>query len=530
MKTARLVPPLLLTSAFGLGVLAGACTTREANLDHCSNNEGDRYCAQLSPETPFCSNGSDAACNGTFPTGCVAAEDLLEGCADPCGSLSAEECDGLAGGSSSGTSDGSGEPGTDSVSATEGATGSTTGGLPACDGPEDCGGDTPFCSELGECVSCSELADGDGACSDADAATPVCSEGVCVQCTDENAGACVDATPTCGSDNECVACTEHAHCPESACHLDGPDVGRCFDVGAVQMIADGTALTEAFDNAPDGGDLVLVLTGTISDYGNTSISFATSAEVAVIGDGSQLLTNDDLNPIVASGGESIVYFGGVSIGGNILGDGLACSGTSVWLDDSEVRSNDGVGLTVSGGCAAHLRRSVISDNDGGGMDASGATTRVLVETSVIASNGNGAGRGLVFDDAQIEMTFSTVVRNDGTSDDTLLCIGTAGGVIRNSILAGRDAPSISGACSNVMFSSNRTDTDVGGADNVSTDVPNEEDWFVAFFRGDYHLSAQGQDELDGIAMWQEGDPATDIDGEPVSTDSPSFPGYDQPSP
>ena len=31
-----------------------------------------------------------------------------------------------------------------------------------------------------------------------------------------------------------------------------------------------------------------------------------------------------------------------------------------------------------------------------------------------------------------------------------------------------------------------------------------------------------------IALWQPGDPVADIDGDPIPTDLPSFPGYDQP--
>jgi len=42
----------------------------------------------------------------------------------------------------------------------------------------------------GECVSCEELADGDGACAEQDGAMPLCVGGACVQCTEAAAEVC----------------------------------------------------------------------------------------------------------------------------------------------------------------------------------------------------------------------------------------------------------------------------------------------------------------------------------------------------
>ncbi|MEM7153934.1 MAG: right-handed parallel beta-helix repeat-containing protein [Myxococcota bacterium] len=528
MKTARLLSPLLLTSAFGLGALAGACTTREANPDHCSNNEGDQYCALISPDTPFCSNGNDAACNGSFPTGCVAAEDLLQGCADPCGSLSADECDGQADGSSSGTSGGTDDSGTDGMmTETEGSSGSTTENSTTCSGPEDCGGETPFCSDAGECVDCGGLADGDAACAEGDATTPVCDAGVCVQCTGENAGACVDATPTCGAANECVACSEHAHCPESACHLDGPDVGRCFDVGEVEMIADGAALTAALGELSAGDQAVFVLTA--GSYGVT-VGLADNVEVAFLSNEGAELSGAGIFDSVTLAGSAITYFGGVTIAGNTNAGGIACSGTSVWLDDSEVRNNDSVGLTVSGGCAAHLRRSVVSNNDSGGVEATGTTTVVSLETSVIASNGNGTSSfgGVDLDGAEFRAVYTTIAGNDSTDAAmSIRCQGSSSGDVRNSIVVGRDPDSV-GECPELVLANSGTD----GGDEPSNTVVGAFDisWFEDPAMGNFRLSDLGRDVFENIAMWQDGDPPTDIDGDPISMEAPSFPGYDQPSP
>ncbi|MEM7160544.1 MAG: right-handed parallel beta-helix repeat-containing protein, partial [Myxococcota bacterium] len=353
--------------------------------------------------------------------------------------------------------------------------------------------------------------------------------------------------------NECVACSEHAHCPESACHLDGPDVGRCFDVGEVEMIADGTALVNAFDNVPDGGDRVLMLTGGIDDYTGVSVDFTTNAEVAIIGDGTQILTGTSSGSFLQNGSDSIVYFGSVSIGGNLSGSGLACSGSSVWLDDSEVRNNDSVGLTVSGGCAAHLRRSVVSNNngtgatisgsgtsidllnsmfsnnDGGGIEAAGATTQVVLKTSVIASNGNNSSLfgGLSLDGTDLQAVYTTIAGNDSSNPQmSIRCLGSVSGMVRNSILVGEDPDSV-GECQELMLTNSGTD----GGDEPSNTVVGAFDvsWFEDPAMGDFRLSDLGRETFEGIAMWQDGDPQTDIDGDPISMETPSFPGYDQPS-
>jgi len=71
---------------------------------------------------------------------------------------------------------------------------------------------------------------------------------------------------------------------------------------------------------------------------------------------------------------------------------------------------------------------------------------------------------------------------------------------------------------------NALDHDLGGSNfNVGYDAT----WFSPD-DGDVHLTPAGEAVLMDIAMWQPGDPSADIDGDPIPTDVPSFPGYDQP--
>ena len=106
------------------------------------------------------------------------------------------------------------------------------------------------------------------------------------------------------------------------------------------------------------------------------------------------------------------YVAGVTLAGNVNGDGLSCSGTAVWLDDSEVRNNAQVGLDISGGCEAHLRRTVVRTNAEGGIDQTGGV--LSLKNSVSAANGGtfSAFGGISLDGVEIDITYSTIAGND----------------------------------------------------------------------------------------------------------------------
>ena len=156
-------------------------------------------------------------------------------------------------------------PGSDTETET---VGETTDG-DTCEGDGDCtDAGAPFCDAAGMCVACDGMPDPDAACAGADAAAPVCNDGGCVQCTAANAAACDGQTPVCDdAANACRGCEEHAECPDSACHLDGGDVGGCFAEADVQMIANATALETALSGLGADDQAVLVLAA--GTYGAT---------------------------------------------------------------------------------------------------------------------------------------------------------------------------------------------------------------------------------------------------------------------
>ena len=56
-------------------------------------------------------------------------------------------------------------------------------------------------------------------------------------------------------------CTEHEHCPDSACHLAGDLAGECFAPDEVTFVADGLELTALFESVYPGDRKVVILDG-----------------------------------------------------------------------------------------------------------------------------------------------------------------------------------------------------------------------------------------------------------------------------
>lgn len=515
-----------------LTVLALGCapeTTLSPDPTYCGNNDGDAFCVAADPGAPFCVAVADECLEAAgitieHPNGCVAEMPAPE-CRQPCGVGNGDSClDPTVGSESTGgeTENPSTTVDPDTTETESGE--STTTGPGGCMSNEEClSGDAPFCDPEGNCVACDGMPEPDAACAEADGETPVCEAGACVQCTGEKADACEGTTPVCGAENRCEGCTEHAQCPESACHLDGADAGACFDAADVQMVANTAALETALGGLSAEDDAVLVLTG--SDYSGLSVDLVASAEVAILGDGAQTLSGNSSGAFFGSGGNSYVYLAGVTLAGNVSGDGLSCSGASVWLDDAEVRNNAQVGLDVSGGCEAHLRRTVVRANNSGGVVVSGSVLRL--ENSAVGENVDTQDvAGIRITNGEFYATYTSVVANLAVMDsaDNIQCFGSPTGEVRNSIIVAQAGSSISN-CGGIDFSGNALDSSAFGLMNENTGY--NAAWFSPA-EGDFTLTASGQTTFMDIAQWVEGDPLFDFEGDAIPTDVPSFPGYDQP--
>lgn len=482
---------------------------------HCGSNLGDASC------------GDGMFCDACEPenNGCVAEQP-----SPSCHVEAVDDNGDVEESSSSGGSTGeSTDPMTSGVPTTEPS--GTTTGPQGCSDDRDCSGAAPFCGAMGECVSCEQMSDPDGACQGLDALMPVCSGGACVQCIAERAGACAGQTPICNASNECVACTEHDHCPDSACHLDGDLVGACFDSAEVVEITNTAELSAALEQLGTNDRAVFRLSS--GSYG-IPIAIGDEAEVAIIGQGATppVLNGDSvLQGAVAVGG-AILYLDGVLVS-NPLGSGVECAGapggTSLWLDDTDVRNCMRYGVEAAGECATHLRRTIIASNGDGGIVAEGAG-ELWVENSVVGLNGNDLTStfgGIRFNLTSVDITYSTLIGNESSNAarGSLFCLGGESGSIRNSIIVG-SGDSIDG-CDALTFETSAVDSSslAGSNPNVGAAMAG---WFLDLGMNNYRLSPDGETIFADIAMWQEGDPVVDVDGEPIPTMEPSLPGYDQP--
>ena len=345
-----------------------------------------------------------------------------------------------------------------------------------------------------------------------------------MECTDQQSAACGGQTPVCGADAVCVGCDEHAQCPESACHLDGDQAGACFEASEVVEVGSAAELSAAVAGLSADETAVIVLAS--GDYTGVTDEVTGSAEVAFIAaDGASISGNSGF-AVLGVSGDAIVYISGLSVGPNGTGAGLNCSGEAVWLDDAAVRNNAGVGLDISGGCRAHLRRSVVASNSGGGIDVSGGELNILNSAVVLNGGSVSAFGGIGADGTAISISYTSVVANDSSgAGASLRCVGANSGTVRNSIVVGEDSGSVD--CGDVTVSLSAVDESGLGATNepVGSFVPG---WFVNPAANNYHLTASGEAVFMDIAQWTKGDPLTDIDGDAIPQDMPSFPGYDQP--
>lgn len=503
----------LLPLGFGLGCLAACYPTKTIlNDEHCAVNGGDVYCAEQFPDKPFCQL---SACNGDDSPqwGCVAVQPSAE-CWAECGvevivSDGGVElgdlipCDGTDT-ESSGSETATTTDSTESTDATE-----TTGPM-LCQGPEDCRDPAlPFCDMTGACVACDGMPDPDGACAGADVNLPVCFEGACVACADGKTDACVGTTPICNTEtNVCEGCSEHDQCPDSACNMAA---GNCMDPGVVVHVdgdaanclaADGSmgnpycSITTALANS--GAEVVIILHGKngMMEYAEAnSIAkpvalFAAMDEIPVVRGQNATLT---VSPTGA------LFMRGVRLG-NGLASGMRINGGSAWIERSEIVNNAGGGIIV----------------DGGGM--------LMLENSFVG--GSSSNPAIMQVEGTIDINFSTLALAPAIETPTLECADGSGVEVRNSIVMSTNAAT-EVACANVTILSSALEMAMG--DNVAlgnVDI----NWFTDYLAGDFHLKSNNYPtEIQAAALWESGDPTTDIDGDlrPMADGTPDFAGADR---
>jgi len=463
---------------------------------YCGNNDGDAYCAREDPERPYCVLGFDecfeAANLGEFSNGCVAEAPPPE-CSSPCGIDNGDACVDPTDPTESSSGSTTDEPSSTTEDETE--TDAETDDLTTTTGPEcmdnaECMDPAlPFCIEQ-TCSPCSASVDvtPDEACAGLDEATPLCVDDACVQCTAEDASACGDTTPLCDAEsNTCVACSFHEECQDigsPACNLA---TGACFDPQAVTEVSlsSANALQNAINTVADGAEHAIVITG-----------------------------GSGLHTVTIDGGKSIAIVSNSSAVRAINGNTAAVltvtgNSTTAFLHRIRLEDSDDVGIAVSSGASLFADSTQVVQNDGGGIELAAGSSGFL-RNSMVGRNGDEfASTTGIGSAGELNVVYSSIVANDGDGADSIQCSGGSV-VVRNSILIGSDASSID--CGALDASNSAFDEAVAG--NGNEDVGSlDPGWFQSVAGADFRLTAAGQAEFADIAMWQNGDPPFDFEGD-----------------
>ncbi|MCY0986273.1 right-handed parallel beta-helix repeat-containing protein [Nannocystis sp. ILAH1] len=424
-------------------------------------------------------------------------------------------------------------------------TGPTTGNM-GCAGDGDCSDPAkPFCVDQA-CVGCGGTPDPDATCAEVDADTPVCNpdSGACVVCTPENKGLCADATPVCdAATNECVGCVEHDDCPDSACN---GETGACFaleyvvyvdgvaqcDIGDGTMAAPFCQITHALDhvamNDPSLGWTIKVKTG---NYIQPSLVVPEASNLAIVGDGGIAKIRSNAGPTLQINPSSKVLLGKLNLASNADDTGLTCTGSQLQGTDLTFSLNrQGY---VGTDCTAHFNRSVFYKNTSGGLSAFGAGATAIVN-SYISNNGSNAesnyGGLLTGQGHELSLVYSTVVNNlSEVGARSLLCMPDAGTTtVRNSVIIAFVAPSID--CATATFENSAIDEGkTDGDTNLAATMADAMTWFEGQVGGVY--KAKLDTPIATLAVWKDGDPATDFNGDPrPATDGETdYAGADRPA-
>ncbi|MDC0719488.1 right-handed parallel beta-helix repeat-containing protein [Nannocystis bainbridge] len=416
---------------------------------------------------------------------------------------------------------------------------------PACSSPAE-----PYCSGNGECVDCSGLA----SCAVVDPATPACdpATGLCVACTESDASGCTGTTPICDSALQtCQACTQHEQCTGGACDLE---TGACFlaedalwvaGAGACDDAASGSeaeplcTIAEALARVEPATPRAIRVRAAVYDE-PLAVPAASSVAIVRAGAGDVEITGSGEAALAIASGAR-VYLDGLEIRGNATGSGVVCGGGDLlWIERSLIREHHVSGVSASG-CEVRVRATTLTKNLGEGLFVSGGSVRI--ENSFITENGDKAiadnprGGLALAGGAAATLVYVTLVGNNaytggGLSVECEPDMGEESISLRNSIAfnaVGYSTFNCEGA-EVVSHSAYSAATDEPNDDNVgvaTAEVPMLVTLDVAI-PGVYRPSPGGK--LDAVAMFAEGDPDIDFEGDPRPTDALSFPGADQPPP
>ncbi|HGG57013.1 MAG TPA: right-handed parallel beta-helix repeat-containing protein [Nannocystis exedens] len=430
-------------------------------------------------------------------------------------------------------------PSTDSSSDSEATTspstgtGSTTTEDPECDpvdGVENpaCGEAMPYCTAEGMCADCSAIS-----CADVSGETLACDadSGLCVECSADNADACSGVTPVCSAaSNTCVPCNEHSECESGACNLFSgacfPDKALWVDNGDSSCTPNGGGtqekpfceIVDAVLSIDKNSPTIIWVASSASAY-TKKVSVSSSQIVAIRSSDSKLVR------LEVNGQAGLSVYGGrvlidhLQIGYLSEDPGVTCSSAgSIWADDSRIIDREKIGVDASSNCEMVFRRSEIAKNSQGGVQQSGGSLRM--ENTFVTGNGNGfstVGGIATSQGTELELVYVSVLANDSESETgkSMSCSPDTSGVTLNSILLGEDAGKASVECAGLTFGYSVFDNcKLATGTNTCKENGLEAAWFVSPQTNDFHIKAGSMNPFKDAALWINGQPLTDYDGDP----------------
>jgi hypothetical protein len=394
-----------------------------------------------------------------------------------------------------------------------------------------------YCLPSGTCGSCEELPPG-SECAALDPSRPICDgdTGVCGQCSARDTSMCPAETPACDA-GTCTGCTEHAQCP-AACDIHTgmcfPEQERVYYVrGSLACPGLGT-MDLPFCNflyvplAPGQPTTIKVMPG---QWAPGALAVPDDAVVAVVREGDQLVDIDGTNnaspTIAVTGAQSRVYVHGLNFRkAPSPHPVMRCDGgAQLWLHATTIAGNLINEATAIAGtdCRIRVVRSTIREC-GAGIAVSGGDLRV--ESSFLLLNGNGGdppfgafsigGAG-----PKVHVAYVSILLNKATSTTSVFhCDGGPWDVtVRNSAVLGVTPMETMGCAA---YDGGIMDEAIDADEELATVGA----WFTPFPGGLYSPKADGP--LVGQAMWGDGDPLLDFNGQPIPQGVQSAAGAIQP--
>lgn len=236
---------------------------------------------------------------------------------------------------------------------------------------------------------------GDGACvldSDCEASdpsAPVCLDRTsCVQCAlPDRTSACTGATPVCGADNLCHACTSHDECGSGVCLSSG----ACAATSEVSYVQEGGAGSECTSGAPCGSlELarqtnrpIIKVTGAIVD---DKLASFTAGSFQVFGTPGARISRSNAGPLVEVKGTASVTIHDLRLTG-AASDAIQQSdpGSTLALHRVVIDENAGYGISANRGTLT-MDGCVVSGNNAGGVSALDVT--FTITSSIFVVNGD----------------------------------------------------------------------------------------------------------------------------------------------